>query len=147
MLKTDTAQVSKTDHRITVGPFILLFAIALVVVFFIDKFTFRSKTVDPSVWLGVETVELTPTIKQQYDVQAASGVLVSRIFNGSPAQASGIKEGDIIRRWNGISVTGPQQLEYLIQTTQLSERITITMERQGKPVSVYALVGVRPGGI
>lgn len=127
--------------------FILLIIIAAGVVFFIDKLTFQAKAVDPGMWLGVETVELTAAVKQQYDIQAASGLLVSRTFNGSPAKAAGIIDGDIIRRWNGVSLTSPEQLQYLIQTTRPDERVTLTVERQGKPVSVYARVGVRPGGI
>ena len=132
---------------IKAAPYILLVVIAFVAIFFIDKFTFQVKTVDPRLWLGVETVELTPAIKQQYDIQAASGLLVSRIFNGSPAQAAGIRDGDVIRRWSGISVTSPEQLHYLIQTARLNERVTITVERQGNSVSVYARAGIRPGGI
>ena len=128
-------------------PYVLLIAIAVVPVCFMDKLTFQVKPVDPRLWLGVEIVELTPSIKQQYDIQAASGLLVSRIFNGSPARSSGISDGDVIRRWNGISVISAQQLQYLIQTARLNEGVTITVERLGKPVSVYAQVGIRPGGI
>jgi len=147
MISPDTGETKKINYRTNTALYIFLVVIAVAVVIFIDKLTFQARTVDPRVWLGLETMELTPAVKGQYDIQAASGLLVSRVFNGSPAQASGISEGDVIRRWNGISVTSPEQLQYLIQTTQLSERITITVERLGKPVSVYARVNIRPGGI
>lgn len=150
MAREAKRQIAKEDQaRPNIGLFIILVAIAVVVVIFIDKMDFyrKFKTADQRLWLGVETVELTPGIKAQFDIQSANGLLVSRTFTGSPAQLGGICDGDIIRRWNGITVTSPEQLENLIQTSDTDKRIKATVDRQGKSVLVYIRVGIRPGGI
>lgn len=123
---------------------LILGAIVCVVIIFIDELSVRFKTPDPRIWFGLETLELTTDIKKQYDIQSHTGLLVSRVFIGSPAQTSGIKEGDVIRLWNGISVTNQDQLQYLIQTSAPGSRVTVMVDRVGKPVLVHAQVGLRP---
>ncbi|MEI6437193.1 MAG: PDZ domain-containing protein [Candidatus Omnitrophota bacterium] len=125
---------------------LLLIALIYIVLVFAEGWNFRFKTVDPRVWLGVETIELTPELRRQYDLVAASGIVVSRIFNGSPAEEAGLQEGDVLQRWNGTSVTGQDQFQYLVQTTGIDERVTFTVERGGQQTLVYGRVGVRPGG-
>lgn len=127
--------------------FVLLIAIAAVAVIFVDKMHFHYKTADPRLWLGVETVELTPDIKRQYDIQSTSGLLVARTFRGSPAQVAGIAEGDVMRRWNGTSIISQAQLQYLIQTSSLNKKIKITVDRNNTSVLIYSYVGIRPGGV
>ena len=127
--------------------FLIVGVAVFVTVIFADALSFRTKTENPALWLGIETVELTQDVKRQYDLQVASGLLVSRLFVGSPAEGAGIKEGDVILRWNGISVTNQDQFQYLIQTSQTSERIIFTVDRQGQQLLVFGRVGMRPGGL
>jgi len=95
-------------------------------------------------WVGMEAVEMTPSIKKQFNIQSSSGVLVARTFDDSPARLAGILEGDVIRRWNGISITGLEELQRLIQTSQENEKVKMTIDRQGVPVLIYINVGIRP---
>ena len=95
-------------------------------------------------WVGMETVEMTPYIKKQFNIQSSSGVLVARVFVDSPAQGAGVREGDVIRRWNGISITSLDELQRLIQITKENEQVKLTVDRQGNPFLVYINVGVRP---
>jgi len=102
------------------------------------------KAMQAQVWIGVEAVELTPDIKKQFNIASVSGVLVSRVFADSPAQQAGILDGDVIRRWNGISITSLEEFQRLIQTSQDNEQVKLTVDRQGNPVLVYINVGIRP---
>ncbi|MBF0217211.1 MAG: PDZ domain-containing protein [Candidatus Omnitrophica bacterium] len=125
----------------------VLVLMAVIVVVFIHKMDFHLKPADPRLWLGVETLELTPATKRQFDIRSANGLLVARTFEGSPAGQAGIKDGDVIRLWNGVSVTGQEQFQHLIQTTELKEKVTVSVDRGGKTVLVFAKVGIRPGGV
>lgn len=127
--------------------FIVLLVIAVLTAIFVGRMNFHFKTVDTRLWLGLETLELTPQIKQQYNIHSSNGLLVARVFMGSPAEASGIKDGDVIRRWNGVTVTSQEQFQYLIQTADADNRVKITVERNDIPVIVYGQVGIRPGGM
>ncbi|MBF0386917.1 MAG: PDZ domain-containing protein [Candidatus Omnitrophica bacterium] len=126
---------------------LVLVAVVYLVMVFADGWNFRFRTVDPRLWLGVETIELTADVRRQYDLMAANGVLVSRVFKGSPAESAGLREGDVLQRWNGASVISQDQSQYLIRTTGINERVTFTVERAGKQTLVYGRVGIRPGGI
>ena len=95
-------------------------------------------------WVGMEAVEMTPSIMKQFNIQSSSGVLVTRVFDESPAAKAGIKVGDVIRRWNGVSITGLEELQRHIQTAQENEQIKLSVDRQANPVLVYINVGIRP---
>ncbi|MBF0384262.1 MAG: PDZ domain-containing protein [Candidatus Omnitrophica bacterium] len=125
----------------------IIVSIAILLIFFIDRLSFGARSTDPRLWLGIETIQLTPELSKQYDIQSPSGILISRIFLSSPAQAAGLKEGDIIKRWNGVSITNQDQFQNLIQTSGINEKITFSVERQGSQILVYGKVGIRPGGI
>lgn len=126
---------------------VVIAVISVLVAVFIDDINLPFKTPDPRLWLGVETVELTAGIKKQYDIQSTSGILVSRVFVGSPAENAGIMEGDVIRRWGGVSVNSQDQFQSLIQTSDPRGRVKITVDRNGMPAMVYCQVAQRPGGM
>jgi len=136
------------DPKPQIALLIAIAVMAVLVAVFIDEINIPFiKTSDPRLWMGVETVELTAAIKKQYDIRSTNGILVSRVFVGSPAQISGIKDGDVIRRWGGISVTSQEQFQGLIQTSDSGARVKITVDRNGAPVLVFCRVGRRPGGM
>jgi len=121
--------------------FILCAAVCVLYFKFIPMFF---KAMEAKQWIGMEAVEMTPSIKTQFNIQSSSGVLVARTFVDSPAQQAGIKEGDIIRRWNGKSITSLEELQRLIQTSQNNEQVKLTVDRLNSPVLIYINVGIRP---
>jgi len=96
-------------------------------------------------WLGVETVELNPAIIKEYTIHSPNGLLTSRIFMGAPAAIAGIKQGDIIRRWNGISITNLNQFKTLMESSVVNQVVKITIDRGDKQLIIYATLGRRPG--
>ncbi|MBF0430013.1 MAG: PDZ domain-containing protein [Fibrobacteria bacterium] len=96
-------------------------------------------------WLGIETVELNRTIKKQYNITASRGLLVTRVFIGSPAAAANIKNGDIISKWNGKSITSQKQFGKNLSNTANNKTIRLTINRQGQQVIAALVPGVRPG--
>ncbi|MFC1736364.1 PDZ domain-containing protein [Candidatus Hydrogenedentota bacterium] len=97
------------------------------------------------VWLGVETMELTPAVKKQYDIRALNGLLVSRVFIGSPADTAGVRTGDVLRRWNGAGIISQNQLVNLAGRTELNGKVRLTVDRMGKPVLISVQLAPRPG--
>jgi len=57
-------------------------------------------------WLGINVLPLTDPIKKQYHIDAKekSGVIISKIENGSAAQEGGLQIGDIILRINNLPI-------------------------------------------
>jgi serine protease Do len=52
-------------------------------------------------WLGVHVQDLTPELARHFGVGAGAGVLVSRVFNGGPAERDGVRRGDILLQLDG----------------------------------------------
>lgn len=98
-----------------------------------------------NIWLGIETMEIDPAIVRQYNINSCRGLLVTRVFRGSTAEAAGIMSGDVIRRWNGKSIIGHKQFQRCIQKTHTDKKIKFTIDRDGVPLLIYAKLGVRPG--
>ena len=63
-------------------------------------------------WLGVGIQDLDDQLKTYYNVQ--SGVLVTEVFPGDPADKAGIKANDIIVSVNGTPVNSSRELSMLI---------------------------------
>ena len=126
--------------------FIIIVFISITVKVFIDIEKNRLNAANGySLWLGIETMELTPSIISQYNIHSDSGLLVTRTFIGSPAEVAGIQQGDILRRWNGISITSQNQLQKLISKASAKSRIKLSIDRNGKPILSYVVLGIRPG--
>ena len=47
-------------------------------------------------YLGVEAVELTPELSEHFGAPSETGVMISRVADGSPAQNAGLQVGDIL---------------------------------------------------
>jgi serine protease Do len=51
---------------------------------------------NPAPVLGLMIDELTPDLADQYKLKVTSGIVVSKVIKGSPADGAGIREGDMI---------------------------------------------------
>ena len=56
-----------------------------------------------SAWIGAVTATITPEEARRTGLRASRGALVARVITGSPAQAAGLKPGDIITAVAGTS--------------------------------------------
>ena len=133
--------------RETIAIRLILLALAAVIGFEILLLLAdgRESQAASNLWLGVETMELTPAIAGQYDLGSCNGVLVSRVFVDSPAYRAGVKAGDVLRRWNGVSVTTPEQLQTLLSKASADKQVKLTVIRQGAELPLRVLLGPRPG--
>lgn len=64
------------------------------------------------------------------------GMRVSRVLNGTLLDTIGIKTGDVIKSINGFSLTDPQKALEAYGRLRSASRLTVQLERRGKPVSV-----------
>jgi S1-C subfamily serine protease len=61
-------------------------------------------------WLGVSGRDLTPALARERGTAVQSGVLVEESAAGSPAQAGGIRRGDILVSVDGQAVRSMDEL-------------------------------------
>ncbi|MFQ6121705.1 MAG: trypsin-like peptidase domain-containing protein [Dehalococcoidales bacterium] len=96
-------------------------------------------------WLGVEIINLTPQVAQTRGLETINGALVKKVVADSPAEAAGIKVGDIIVAINGIAVGDVADLiSYLGENTSPGEIVTIALIRDSAKLELSLTVGKRP---
>lgn len=95
-------------------------------------------------WLGVSIQELSQDLATQFDVPDTQGALVGDVFSESPAGQAGLKRGDIIRTYNGVTVKDPNHLRTLVAETTPESSIPLTVWRSGKIVNLSVSITEMP---
>lgn len=82
-------------------------------------------------YLGVSVQSLTLELAKSLKAENAKGALVGDVVAGSPAEKAGIHRGDVIEALNKEKVEGPQELALLVAKTQVGQKVTVTILREG----------------
>ena len=95
-------------------------------------------------WIGVEAQEITPELAESFELKDASGALIAGVQRGSPADASGIRPGDILLSVEGKPVKDPQVMLDLIAALAPEERAAFRLRRDKTIVELQVRIGKRP---
>jgi serine protease DegS len=95
-------------------------------------------------WLGIEAQDLTAELAQALNLDSTSGVLISGVLRGGPADTAGIQPGDVVLTINDQPVKESQQAMKLISEQTPDAMVRLEGSRQGKPFTVQAKVSQRP---
>lgn len=94
-------------------------------------------------WLGVTVQGLTPDLKEYFSCPDNSGVLVTEVFTGSPAEEAGIRKGDIIISFDNQKVKNLQDLLSRVGRAQVAEKVKFEVWREKKKVALEVKMGKR----
>jgi len=73
--------------------------------------------------------------------EARQGVVeVTGVKPGSPAEAAGLKEGDVVINYDGDPIRSRDQLITLVQRTRIGRKVPITVTREGKQLNLEATI-------
>ena len=91
-------------------------------------------------YLGVGLTDLTPELRQHFGVPEDSGVMVSKVEPGSPADKAGVRVGDILTRIDGTALTSSWSLMGKVRQLDDGQQIPIEVWRNGKAQNLTATV-------
>ncbi len=94
--------------------------------------------------IGVQISDLTPEIAKNLGVDATEGALVGAVGKGTPAEAAGIKAGDVITSVNGKGVRGSQDLKNRLGLMTVGTSVELTVIHDTKKNNVKVSIGKTP---
>jgi serine protease Do len=86
--------------------------------------------------LGVGIQAVTQSLADQMGVNVREGVLVTEVFPDSPGAKAGMKLGDMIVKYNGQPIPGPQELQSLVERSPIGQKESIEVIRDGKHMTL-----------
>jgi S1-C subfamily serine protease len=87
-------------------------------------------------WLGVDAIELPASLREHFGAPNDAGILVSRVTEGSPAEDSGIRVGDVIYEIDGQPVTSEEALAALVDAAGAENTVDVVLARDGARIVV-----------
>ena len=82
-------------------------------------------------WLGVYIQELDSETADALDIDVRNGALITDVVGGSPAEESGIQEGDVIIEFDGESIANPANLKNVVSLTAPNSSSIVKVLRNG----------------
>lgn len=98
-------------------------------------------------WLGVNIQDITPELAQYFGLTEEEGVLVANVLKDSPAEKGGIKDGDVIRKFDGKKTKDTKQLIKMVTGTKVGSVVELEVIRDKQPKTLKIKIGERPGEI
>ncbi|MFQ5450220.1 MAG: Do family serine endopeptidase [Nitrospinaceae bacterium] len=83
-------------------------------------------------WLGVSVQDMTPELVQFFKMDRSYGVLVTRVFKGSPAQKAGVRRGDVILKLDNHEISKKQEYKQRIASYSVGNSVRFSLLRDGK---------------
>ncbi|MCG5493931.1 DegQ family serine endoprotease [Ectothiorhodospira variabilis] len=95
-------------------------------------------------WLGVMIQEVTRDLADSFDMDRPMGALVARVLPDSPAEAAGLKSGDVIVGFAGEEVPRSSALPPMVGRFSIGETAEVDILRDGAPKSLSVKIARLP---
>jgi serine protease Do len=96
-------------------------------------------------WLGVNIQQVTDEIAESLGLRGgARGALIARAQEGAPAAAAGIRNGDVVLRFNNQEVREMRTLPRIVAETAVGAQVPVVVWRDGREETVTVTLGELP---
>ena len=95
-------------------------------------------------WIGAAYQTVTQDIARSLDLDRPRGALVTRVDRQSPAQAAGLRVGDLITAVDGREIANTGELEYRLALAPLDSTVAFEVLRNGSQRTLTVRVGRPP---
>ena len=82
-------------------------------------------------WLGVYIQPLDADAAKALEMESRDGALITQVVNGSPAEAAGIEEGDVIVKFDNKKISDPSNLRNIVSLMPPGSKSDIVIFRNG----------------
>ncbi|GAB4539024.1 MAG: DegQ family serine endoprotease [Thermodesulfovibrionia bacterium] len=83
-------------------------------------------------WIGVSIQSITPELATEFGLSKPSGVLVTDVFKGSPAERAGLKRGDVILEFDGKEVRDAESFRNRVAQSRVGSDLGLKIKRDDR---------------
>lgn len=94
-------------------------------------------------WLGVQIQPVSEDVAVALGLEAAKGVMIADVVEGTPALAAGVEKGDIVLSVDGKDVESPRDLTRMIASESPGETVQLNVLRKGQARELSVTLGNR----
>jgi serine protease Do len=95
-------------------------------------------------WLGIVIQDVTDELAQSFGVGEREGVIVADVMKGGPAEAGGLKAGDVITQFAGAPIKEAPELQRRVAGVNPGQPVPVTVIRDGQPAKLTVTIGEMP---
>jgi len=95
-------------------------------------------------YVGILYTEITSRLQSEYGLASREGVLVLRVYRGSPAARSGMQSGDVILAADGRKVKDVDDLRQAVRGHKVGDTMVLTVMRGGRKWDMRVRIGEMP---
>ena len=95
-------------------------------------------------WLGVTVQDLTDDLVSYFGLTDKNGVLVAQVLENGPAQKGGIKESDVIKKFDNLDINSVRELLSAVGKTEVGRKVKMNVVRDKKELALEVQIGERP---
>ncbi len=108
---------------------------------------YKKKNTARKKWLGVNMQPFTRSLARYFNADKLTGILISTVLEGSPAEKAGLKSGDVLTEFNGTELSAEKNsdlsaLRNLVRESE-KEMVDVKIWRKGKekklPINLAAV--------
>jgi S1-C subfamily serine protease len=104
----------------------------------------RGRIVRGYIGVGVQTVSIPASVKQQSNIAQDTGIMVLSIEENGPAATAGIMMGDVLVSLGSHAMTSPEALHSILDPTAVGKQLAASVLRGGALQQLTVTVGERP---
>jgi len=94
--------------------------------------------------IGVSITDILPEMAKNLGLENTQGAFVNALVPGSPAQAAGVKAGDVITAVDGKPVRTSQDLKNRLGLMTVGTSVELAVNRDGKKMNIKVAIGKSP---
>ncbi len=91
--------------------------------------------------IGIQGKDVTSALAKGMNLKNSKGILINDVVNNSPASRAGLKQGDVIKTYNGKPVKKYLDFRTEIATSKPGEKVTLGIVRNGKKKKIHVTLG------
>lgn len=92
-------------------------------------------------WLGVSVQPVTPELAESFDLDTPYGAILSRIEPDGPADAAGLRQGDLVLSFDGRRVRDSRSFPRMVAETEIGREVELALIRRDSRITRMVTVG------